>query len=63
MTRTDPDAAYSDLVTHLAEGDEVDAVEVVAICTAAGRTLADLNRDVGNAAGESPEDPQRGVTE
>lgn len=45
-----PAAGYADLVARLAAGEEVDVVAVDAAVQAAGKTMADLARDVDRAA-------------
>ena len=51
---TDPQAEYAALVQRLAAGDEVDAVEVDAVVSAAGLTMLRLTQDV-IAADDRPE--------
>ena len=50
----DPQAEYAALVQRLAAGDEVDAVEVDAVVSAAGLTMLRLTQDV-IAADDRPE--------
>ncbi|AMV23771.1 hypothetical protein VT84_05120 [Gemmata sp. SH-PL17] len=54
---------YEQLVNELARGAEVDVQLMLTVLAASGKSVLELERDVDAAAGDSPGDPQRGVTE